>query len=687
MPGRWLNPSMTSAADPIEAATSVRPAGRGAAGLDVGLLGDGVRLGGIVPRVTYRRAGRSTSFVPTRLTDDGGGRWHAADANVEVVLAVEAVPAGVELVATVHNRSTGPLQLDEVAPLHTTVERGLELGGDPARWSVFRNGWGSWSLVRRFLVTERDRDPWLPLISMTAVDPGTPRPGRPGRLRSELVAAIADPRHGVAAVLGFTSSARALSVIDLDVDLDGPPAARPTSIDAACRYDGARLDIGASVESETLLVAAGTDGTALLERWADELGSTMGARVPERPPGGWCSWYYYFTSITETATRENLAGMDRLGARMPVDYVMVDDGHQSRIGDWLDTNGDFASGMRSLADAVTATGRDAGLWIAPFLAHPRSAVARSHPDWILRTDRGRPVRALWNPLWSRTRFMHVLDTTIPEVQAWLTEVARTIRHDWGYRVLKLDFCYAAALPALRSDPSATRAGALRTGLDAIRAGAGEDAFLLGCGLPLGPAVGVVDGMRIGPDVAPFWSSRFLRWVTGDQAGTTTEGALRSTLNRAFMHNRLWANDPDCLMVRDDRTRMTIEEIRTQVAIVGLTDGMLVVSDRLDKVPDDRLDLLGVADRLAGGRPRVCDLFDRPFPELVVSEHPDATYVGTWNTSSHPRRMSIDTAALGLADGPATEVFSGEPIAVRHGRADLGSVAAHDCRVLRIPVDH
>ena len=82
--------------------------------------------------------------------------------------------------------------------------------------------------------------------------------------------------------------------------------------------------------------------------------------------------------------------------------------------------------------------------------------------------------------------------------AWLAELAQTAVQQWGYRVLKLDFLYAAALPGVRHDAGATRAQALRRGLQAIRDGAG-DAFLLGCGCPFGPAVGLVDGMRIGLD--------------------------------------------------------------------------------------------------------------------------------------------------------------------------------------------
>ena len=52
---------------------------------------------------------------------------------------------------------------------------------------------------------------------------------------------------------------------------------------------------------------------------------------------------------------------------------------------------------------------------------------------------------------------------------------------------------------------------MRAGYDAIRRGAGDDAFILGCGAPLGTCIGVVDGMRIGPDVAPSWDVPEAAW--------------------------------------------------------------------------------------------------------------------------------------------------------------------------------
>ena len=36
------------------------------------------------------------------------------------------------------------------------------------------------------------------------------------------------------------------------------------------------------------------------------IGTEMGARVPERTPSGWCSWYYFYTQVTETDVVRNL---------------------------------------------------------------------------------------------------------------------------------------------------------------------------------------------------------------------------------------------------------------------------------------------------------------------------------------------------------------------------------------------
>lgn len=647
------------------------------------LTGSHASVRAALPRVTYRVGDHPVVLAPVALEGPPEGPWSAADTDVRLTLRSTASgDAAVVLWAGLEVIGRRSIRLDAVDLLATGGPGGLALGAGPAGWSLYRNGWGSWSNARAVRMDESDPDPWLFAVRDTAVDPATPRSRRPGELRSELVAAIADQTTGAAVVLGFLGGTRAFSVVDLTV-----AEARLVDLRATCTFDGIDVDPGAAVSTEELLVADGDDGYALLERWADALGGAQQARVPDRPPHGWCSWYYYYSGVDEGAVRENLAAADRIGDRVPLGYVMIDDGHQTAIGDWLATNEKFPSGMAALATDIRATGRDAGIWLAPFIVDPRSALARACPGWVLRDDRGRPVPALWNPTWSRRHRQWALDTTHPEVLGWLADMIGTVRHDWGYRVIKLDFLYAAALPGARTDRRATRATALRRGLEAIREAAGDDTVIIGCGLPLGPAVGIVDGMRIGTDVAPNWGGSFLRWATTDQGGLSTRLAVRNTLTRAVLHGRLWANDPDCVMVRTDRTRLTEAEVRSLVAAVALTDGMIVSSDRLDLVPPERLDLLSLAHDLAGGTCRVVDLFDRPTPELVVSTKPEEVLVGAFNSTDVTRRVVLDLPSLGVpaASGPLSEAFSGDRLRAADGRVDLGRLDPHDVRVLRVPL--
>lgn len=630
--------------------------------------------------------GRSVRWTPS-LMAVGENRWASTpgeSAAHGMALEVRAACLGEEalvLTATVENRGRAARHLRELALLRAMDGHPIHLGGeaDTRRWQRFQQGWQSWSNARVYGPSDRQVVSPVPFWRRQ-VSNGFHRPsGRRGALRSEVVSVI---WAGEAALLvGFVRGDRQFGGIDLD--LAGGRVARFV---VGCDLDGTALAPGRSVESEPLLVLTGSDPVALLERWADELGARQGARVPGRSPSGWCSWYHYYAKVTESDVRENLVAADELGVRLPLDYLMVDDGHQRRIGDWLDTADAFPAGMGDLAARIVASGRDAGIWLAPFLVDPDSDLARQHPDWVVRHRGGRPIAPLWSPLWNRRKAMRVLDTTHPEVLRWLEALAHHVRYRWGFRILKLDFLYAAGLPGLRHDPDRTRAEAVRAGLEAIRAGAGDDAFLLGCGCPLGPAVGIVDGMRIGADVAPVWDFAPLRWLTRDEAGASSRVAVRNVLTRAVLHRRLWVNDPDCLLVRTERSRLRLGEIRVMLAASALTDGMLVVSDRLGGLPADRVDLLATALDLAGGRPRVPDLFERPMPEVVIAARAHDTLVGLLNLDGGTGRRSVDVGRYGIADGTYPELLTGGIVAVRGGVAELSGLEGRDARVLQCPPD-
>jgi len=154
----------------------------------------------------------------------------------------------------------------------------------------------------------------------------------------------------------------------------------------------------------------------------------------------------------------------------------------------------------------------------------------------------------------------------------------------GFRYLKLDFTFSPSIDGIYADPSWTPAQRVRTGLAAIRRGA-PDAFLLGCGVPLSPSLGVVDANRIGPDVAPVWAVPPTAEIIPGYLAVqpATRHAAAAVLARSFMHRRLWANDPDCMILRSAASELSSEAIRTWARIVGLSGGSAFVSDDLSLV--------------------------------------------------------------------------------------------------------
>jgi alpha-galactosidase len=226
---------------------------------------------------------------------------------------------------------------------------------------------------------------------------------------------------------------------------------------------------------------------------------------------------------------------------LPFDAFQIDDGWQRGLGDW-EPNDAFPSGMDAMAGRIRAAGLTPGLWLAPFLARPDGRLAREHPTWLLRDASGAPVPAGDN--WGGP--FHALDTTHPEVAAWLVETFRRVRA-WGFDLLKLDFLYAAALPGQRHRP-VPRERAYREALALVRDTCGEDAYLLACGAPVLPSLGLADGLRVGPDTAPYWDNEDRRRFLHDPTGPAARGAIRTSVARLWLQP-LVHTDPDVAFFR------------------------------------------------------------------------------------------------------------------------------------------
>ncbi|MFB7599684.1 glycoside hydrolase family 36 protein [Streptomyces sp. NPDC056160] len=276
----------------------------------------------------------------------------------------------------------------------------------------------------------------------------------------------------------------------------------------------------------------------------------------------WCSWYAYYENITEEQLTKDVTALRGL----PFDVVQVDDGWERAVGDW-EANDKFPSGMRALADRITDAGLRPGLWIAPFIVLPGSRTARQRPELLLRDEHGEPVVAGHN--WGAGYW--ALDLTLPAAQEHLRETIHRVSREWGFTYLKLDFIGGGAVPGVRS-VDVGRETAYRTGLAIIREEAGPDAYLLGSGAPLLPSLGLVDGIRSGPDVAPMWE----HYATQDPSDALARNAVVNTVHRLWQ-SPLLEVDPDVVYFR---SRLNLLTDQQQGLLRDLADicGFRAVSD-------------------------------------------------------------------------------------------------------------
>jgi alpha-galactosidase len=523
----------------------------------------------------------------------------------DVEVAVEETAEGWSW--SVANRGSSPLALDGVA----LVWDAGPAGDDPR---LVRNGYQSWSPcgVARLGVDEDPSRGGAPEL-VRALHHADAEVAPAGELRSELVTVLRRRPGDPLLCAGFLAGTEHDGTVRASLD-DGR-----VTLAAEAFLGGAVLDPAERRALHTVRLAEGDQAPELLVDWAAAAGEAGAARTSGVYMVGWCSWYQYFHGVTEAHVRANLAR----AADWPFAVFQVDDGYQRAIGDWLLPNDRFPGGLDALADDIRRTTPYPGIWLAPFLAAHGSILLAEHPDWTATHASGRPLVGSVNPPWGGG--VLVLDTTRPEVLEHLETTAAALVA-MGYRYLKLDFTYAPAVPGRYADPSRTPAQRVWAGMQAIRRGAGDRTFLLGCGLPLGAGIGVVDGMRIGPDVAPWWEPRdaFPGYA---EAAPSTLNAWRSTLVRSAFHRRLWLNDPDCVMLRSADTDLTPAAVRAWALAVGQSGGMAIMSDDLAVLDGHARQLLSdvinlglAADRAArtGPPPRCDDLLDASTPTTLAA---------------------------------------------------------------------
>jgi alpha-galactosidase len=285
---------------------------------------------------------------------------------------------------------------------------------DPRRAVVYEHGWQSWSPTCAHRLDER---PARPVSDARRV--GNYRPDRdwPGEVYAGEGLLAVDPGTGEGVhVFGARSP-------------DGPiPSVRAVP-------DGDVLVVGSDAPVDHVVVEGGLEHA--LARWGDSFADAAGVRAVRPAPTVWCSWYHYFTRVTQDDVLENLAAIEDLG--LGIDVVQIDDGYQAEIGDWLALSDRFDS-LEDIVGRIVASGRRAGIWVAPFYVGERSRLVREHPDWLIG---GADPGTGWD------QRLHALDVTHPGAEAYLREVFTTLRAT-GIDYFKIDFLFAGAMEGRRA---------------------------------------------------------------------------------------------------------------------------------------------------------------------------------------------------------------------------------------------
>ena len=546
----------------------------------------------------------------------------------------------------------------------------------------FSNGWQSWSPSRWYRGDTRMKISRLVGLQRPMIyNPGTPLPRLAGVFSSDMFAVISDQMARTGFLVGFLSQRNHFGSILADLN--------KRSVKMWANGDEALLKSGGTMETDwAVFTPLLLDHRDPLEAYFEAVARENHALVPDQTPVGWCSWYQYYTNLTAADVEGNLEKVIELQERLPVEVVQIDDGFETRVGDWFSFKPEFPEGVAPLAEKITREGLVPGIWLAPFIVHPYSRLYADHPNWLLRDGSGKPVNAgfVWN------RLNTALDLTIPEALDYSSRVIRTAVVVWGFPYLKLDFLYAAALAGRYHDPTKTRAQVLRAGMEALRQAAGIETTLLGCGAPLGSMIGLVDLMRIGPDVSGDWAPRFMNigaFIRNEPSMPSARNSIIDILTRANMHHKWWVNDPDCLLVRPD-SNLNLSEVHSLATAIGLTGGALLISDDLTKLPVDRLSIAEALIPILDEPVKVLDLFDTEIPHRLRLD--PVTNAGAWhvlavfNWSDQPQDMELKQSDFRLEGGNYLyrEFWSG---AIGEWAADSSlsfpAVPAHGCKLLAV----
>ena len=297
---------------------------------------------------------------------------------------------------------------------------------------------------------------------------------------------------------------------------------------------------------------------------------------------GYTSWYNYYQDINEEIILRDLDGLMR--AKGNANIYQIDDGYETMVGDWTIDEKKFPNGLAPIVDKIHSNGLQAGLWVAPFSAQYKANIIKQHPDWLIRGKNGKPVRCgiAWGGFYA-------LDFEKQEVRSYIKAIFDKVFDEWHFDMVKLDFLYSAAIYPRNGK---SRGQLMCEAMDFLRECC-RDKLILGCGVPLGPAFGIVDACRIGCDAETSFKDKYYAKLTNREI-ISTKNAINNAIFRRHLNGRIFANDPDVFFLRNGGVKpakYTLEQKSLLATINNMFGSVLFVSDSIGDYDDSQMAIL------------------------------------------------------------------------------------------------
>ncbi len=297
---------------------------------------------------------------------------------------------------------------------------------------------------------------------------------------------------------------------------------------------------------------------------------------------GYTSWYNYYQNINEEIILRDLNGLKRAGDSANI--FQIDDGYETKVGDWDIDEKKFPNGLKPIVDKIHEQGLKAGLWFAPFAAQFNANIVKAHPDWLVGDKHNRKLISgiAWGGFFA-------LDFEKEEVRDYIKAYFDKVFDEWGFDMVKLDFLYAAAILPRNNK---TRGQLMCEAMDFLRECC-RDKIILGCGVPLAPAFGVVDACRISCDVENTFKEKFYVKVTNQEI-ISAKMAMVNSVYRRHLNGRIWANDPDVFFLRDGgmkKAGYTMQQKRLLATVNHMFGNVLFVSDDIGEYDSEKMEIL------------------------------------------------------------------------------------------------